>query len=278
VPLLAYEGPALAALERSPAPPDLPLRTAALVFPDGSQSRIAVLAATDAGALHFDLDVKTQTYRTDFTIVARIVDAHGEVVRKASQPYHLSAPAPQIDQVKRGEVLFFRQPMLDPGTYTLEVAVHDAFASRSSVRRATFIVPEAAPQSLQVSSLVLVRRAERIPADDRSKDNPLYVGEVLVYPTLGEPIRRSREKAITFFIAVTAGSGGAPQATVEILRDGQTLGQAPTALPGPDASGRIQHIAQVPVEALAPGRYTLRLTISQGDSRDVREAVFVLID
>ena len=75
VPLLAYEGPALAALDMSPAPADLPLRATALVFPDGAQSRVAVLAATDAAALRFGVDAKTETYQTDFSIVARIVDA-----------------------------------------------------------------------------------------------------------------------------------------------------------------------------------------------------------
>jgi VWFA-related protein len=278
VPLLAYEGPALAALERSPEPSDLPLRATALVFPEGSQSRIAVLAATDVGAIRFGLEVKTQTYRSDFSIVARIVDAQGEVIRKASQPYRLSVPAQQLDAAKRGEVLFFRQPALGPGTYTLEVAVHDAFATRAAVRRATFIVPEATPQYLQVSSLVLVGRAEQVRAEERPKDNPLFVGDVVIYPNLGEPIRKSREKALTFFIVITAGSGAAPQATVEILGDDRVVAHAATALPAADPSGRIQHIAQVPVEALSPGRYTLRLTVSQGNRRAVREALFALID
>jgi VWFA-related protein len=278
VPLLAYEGPALAALDRFPAPSDLPLRATALVFPEGSQNRIAVLAATDVGAIRFGLDVKTQTYRSDFSIVARILDAQGEVVRKASQPYRLSVPAQQLDAAKRGEVLFFRQPALAPGSYTLEVAVHDVFATRSAVHRSTFDVPEAASQSLQVSSLVLVGRAEQVRAEERPNDNPLFVDDVLIYPNLGEPIQKSREKALTFFVAVTAGSGAAPQAAVEILLDGQALAKAPSPLPAADSSGRIQHIAQVSIDALSPGRYTLRLTVSQGDRREVREAPFTLID
>ena len=277
-PLLAYEGPALAALDRSPAPDDLPLRATALVFPEGSQNRIAVLAATDVSAIRFGLDVKTRTYRSDFSIVARVVDARGEVIRKASQPYRLSVPAQQLEAAKRGDVLFFRQPELAPGSYTLEVAVHDTFATRSAVRRTAFTVPATAPQSLQVSSLVLVRRAEQVRAEERPKDNPLFVGDVLIYPNLGEPIQKSREKALTFFVAVTAGSGAALQAAVEILRDGQTLARAPSALPAAGPSGRIEHIAQVSIDALSPGRYTLRLTVSQHEQREVREALFTLID
>ena len=54
--------------------------------------------------------------------------------------------------------------------------------------------------------------------------DPLYVGDVLVYPNLGEPIRKSTDKALTFYIVVMQGSGAAPQARLEIVRDGRTLG------------------------------------------------------
>ena len=190
VPLLAYEGPALVALERSPAPVGLPLRAAALVFPEDSQSRVAILAATDGRALRFDRDEKTQTYRTDFTLLARILDRHDQVVRQASQPYRLSGPAPMLDTARQGEVLFFRQPALGPGSYTLEVAVYDSLATRAGVHRSTFIVPETVAESLQVSSMVLVRRGERVPAAEHQKNNPLYVGEVLIYPNLVSPFGR----------------------------------------------------------------------------------------
>jgi hypothetical protein len=114
--------------------------------------------------------------------------------------------------------------------------------------------------------------------DQRPQDNPLYVGDVLIYPNLGEPIRKSREKALTFLVVVTPGTGAAPLATVEILRDDQVLAQAPSDLRAADASGRIQHIAQVSIDALSPGRYTLRLTMTRGARSVVREAVFALMD
>jgi hypothetical protein len=278
LPLLAYEGPALAALEKSPAPVDLPLRATALVFPGESQSRVVVLAATDANALRFDRDAKTRTYRTDFNILARIIDADGEVIRKSSQPYRLSGPIGQIDQAQQGAVLFFRQPTLEPGAYSLEVAVHDVLATRSGVRRVTFIVPEVAPQFVQVSSLVLVARGERVPPEERSKDNPLYVGDVLIYPNFGEPIRKSREDALRFYVDVRTATASPPTATIEVLRAGNMWSQLPVALPGADASGRIQYLGQVPVNALPPGRYALRLTVTQGERREVREAVFEVID
>jgi hypothetical protein len=257
---------------------DLPLRAAGLVFPSDTQSRVVVLAATDAGSLRFDRDEKTHTFRTDFNILARVIDARGEVLRQASQPYRLAGPIQQIDQARRGEVLFFRQPAFGPGSYTLEVAVHDALATRSGVYRAAFVVPETTPQSLQVSSLVLVQRTERTNPEERQTDNPLYSGELLVYPNLGQAIRKSGEKAITCYAVVIPGSGAAPQATLEILREGHTVATAPLALPAAKTSGRIEHLAQLSIDTLSSGRYTLRLTVTQGVRREVRDAAFELID
>ena len=276
--LLGYEAPALAALARSPAPADLPLRAAALVFPGGEQSRVAVLAATDAAALRFEADGTTGKYRTDFSILARVMNARGEIVRKASQPYRLSGPADQIDTAKRGEILFFRQPSLEPGTYTLEVAVHDALATRSSVHRSTFVVPETKAAALEVSSLVLVRRAERVKPEERDKDNPLYMGDVLIYPNLGEPLRKSRDKAAAFFTVATAAPGNAPQASVEVLQDGRAVAKAPAALPAAGPSDRIEHVIQLPLEKLPAGRYTVRLTMTQGSTREVRDATLTVIE
>jgi VWFA-related protein len=271
--LLEYEAPALDALARSPAPADIPLRAAAFVFPGAGQARLAILAATDAAALRFDADTATGRFRTDFTILARILNDRGEVVRKASQPYRLSGEATQLEQAKRGEVLFFRQPSLEPGSYTLEVALHDALAGHSSVHRSSVVVPDTKAAPLQVSSLVLVRHAERVKPEERDRDNPLYTGDVLVYPNLGEPIENSREKAATFFVVATAPPDSMPKAVLEVLLEGRAIAKAPLAFPAIGSAGRAEHVFQLPLEQLAAGRYTVRLTVAHGDAREVREAV-----
>jgi VWFA-related protein len=278
LPVLAHEGPALAALEATVPRHDLPLRSTVLVFPERSGSRVAVLASTEAPALRFDVDDKMNMYRTDATILARVVDDHAEAIRKSSQRYRLTGPVQQLDQARRGEILFFRQPSLGPGRYTLEVAVHDALSGGSAVRRTPFIVPAARPDTLQVSSLVVVQRAERVGPEERQKENPLYVGDLVVYPNMGEPIRKTLQKTLPFYIVVQPGSEPGPTATVEIIKDGQTMAQASARLGSADVSGRIQHLAQIPIETLLPGLYTLRMTLTQGDRREVRESSFTLIE
>lgn len=276
IPLLTHEGPALAALDRSPAPADIPIRSAALVFPSATGARLALLATAAAKDVTFARDDKTATYHTDFTILARIRNEAGEVVRKASQPYRLGGALAQIEQARRGDVLFFRQPELSPGSYTLDVAVHDALARRAGVQKTTFVVQE--PQAVQVSSLVLVRRAERLSSPVVKDDgNPLRVGDVLVYPNVGEPISR-RDKVLTIFVTLQLAPGSTPQARLDVLRGDQSVASIPIVLETPDAGGRLQQLAQMPVAPLTAGDYTLRLVLTHEGRREVREASFRLID
>ena len=277
LPLLAYEGPALAALERTPAPTALPVRAAAFVFPGKTAPRVVVLAATEAAAIRFDRDDKGEQYRTDFSMLARVLDETGRVVRKSSEPYRLSGPLDQQDRARRGEVLFYRQPALDAGNYILEVAVHDALAGSSGVRRAHFTVPDVAASPLQVGSLVLISRAERAAPGEGQQDNPLFVGDAVVYPNLGEPVGKSRHKALTFLVRLRASAGDAPTAAMEVLREGKRLVEGPITLPAPNADGQIDHVLQIATEPLPPGGYTVRLTVTQGERREVREAEFELV-
>lgn len=277
IPLLAYEGPALAALDRTPPPRDIALRAGVHVFPRVSDSQLTVLASTRGADLTFVRDEKNGTFRADFTILARIRNSAGEIVRKSSQPYRLSGPLAQLAQTQQGEVLFFRQPTLSPGTYLLDVAVHDALAGRAGVHTVSFEVPESSA-ALNVSSLMIVRRGERVPATERPEDeNPLYVGNVLLYPNLEEPIRRV-DKAVTLFFIVSSKGSVPKEATLEVIGEGRILASVRVKLDAADSGGRIRQLAQLPISALTPGEYTLRLIVTHGRQRALRVAQFRLME
>ncbi len=279
LPLLSYEGPALAALERSPLPADLPVRAAALVFPQPkARARVAVLVATAAGSLTFDTQRANQTYRTDFTVLARIRDATGEVVRKASQPYRLAGPAAQVEVAKRGDVLFFRQPELEAGSYTLEYVIHDALAKRAGAGSMPLVVQDPR-KALQVSSLVIVQRAERVPPNERGEGNPLYYGDLLLYPNLGEPVSKRAAKTVSFYFTVLPTTGGPPAtAMLELVQGGNVIGKVSLQLAAPAADGRIQHVSQLPLASLRPGDYELRITVTQAAAVETRPAAFRVVE
>jgi VWFA-related protein len=279
LPLLAHEGPALANLDRTPLPTEVPVRAGVFSLPDAKHpGRLALLVATDAASVTFQPDTAAGTWRTDFTLLARIKDSTGQVVRKASQPYRLSGPAAQLEASKRGDILFFRQPDLPPGTYTLESVVHDALSKKAGVATSSFVVPPVKPGALVASSLLIVRRSEKVPAGEKTADNPLYFGDLLLYPNLGEPLRKSTDKTLSFFLTVDPAPAGAPTATLEILQKGQPLAQLPMELSKPDATGRIAHAGQLPLASFPPGQYVLRTTVSQGAQKEARDATFTVIE
>lgn len=276
MPLFAHEGPALAALERTPKPADIPLRATALVFPRGSEARLAVLVTVPSQNLTFQRNEKDATYRTEFTILARIRDAGGAIVRKASEPYSLSGPIARIEETRTGDVLFFRQPALPPGTYALEAVVHDAVANRFGVT----VVPFAVPQSdglLDVSSLVVVRRGERVAKSEADATNPLFIDDLLIYPSVEDPISR-REKTIRLYFDVSAKTAEGVTARLEVIRGSEAIAALPVPLDAPDTTGRIRQLAGLPMATLQPGLYTLRLTVLQGVTRQVRETNVTIID
>ena len=269
IPLLAYEGPALASLERTSPPADLPLRLGAFVFPEmRGGSRAALMVAASGETLTFE--TTPEGFRTDFTMMARVKDASGAIVRKGSQPYRLSGPAAERERTQKGEVLFYRQPELPPGKYTIEGVVHDALGLRAGVARMPFEVP--ADGGLRVSSLVIVSRTERLMSGELDADNPLQAGNRLIYPTLGEPLRRRRADTVAFYVTIVPSGREPVEARLHILQAGHLVAELPVPLDKVDASGRIQQVSQMPAGGLGAGDFQFRLVVKQGAAQQVREA------
>ena len=121
--------------------------------------------------------------------------------------------------------------------------------------------------------------SEKLSVAEQKRDNPLYFGEAIVYPNVGEPYRKSQNPNLGFYFTAYAGADGAPtQATVEVLKDGSPLARLPLMLPKPDADGRIQHAGALPIMAIAPGDYALRLTVKSGAQMASQQAAFVVAE
>ena len=228
-------------------------------------------------ARHYDIANLPPAPCVQCVIVARILDATGAVIRTASQPYQLTGPITQAERARAGDILFFRQPALEAGNYTLEVAAIDALASKAGVQRTSFTVPGPSAEGFFVSSLVLVRRAERAGPDERQPENPLFIDDVVIYPNLGEPLPASANLNLTCFLSLAGLAGASPDVAVELVRGGARVAQGSLSLPVADASGRVRYLGQISVGAVRePGSYTLRLTFTKHGRSVVREAVFTI--
>jgi hypothetical protein len=151
--------------------------------------------------------------------------------------------------------------------------VFDAVSNRASVRFSTVEQPKAAADLLRVSNLVLVGRSEKVAEADRPADNPFLVGDRLLYPNLGTPLPKADAKELAFFFTVYPGTAQKPTAVLELMQNGKLLAQSPLSLEAADANGRIQQVGRLPLDALAPGTYDLRVVVSDGTAPQLRSVL-----
>jgi len=273
-PVSEWEAPALGLLDSKPVPNAFPVRAAALLFPESDRlGLVPVVVDFKTAPLTFAPSADGKSYGSDFAVLVRFLDSQNHVVKKVSQRYEVGGALADLDRAKQGNVLFYREPELTPGVYSMETIVYDNPSGKASVRFATVEVPKTDAAALRMSSLVIVARAEKVPAKDRRKDNPFLVDDLVVYPNLGEPVSRTA-KEVAFFVTVYPARGGAaPQAVLDLLQNGKALGQIPLPLGAADADGRIQQTGRVPIDQLAPGTYELHVAVKQGTTQLVRTAL-----
>jgi len=270
-PVLAYEAPGLALLESSPLPNAFPITARAFVFPNDEQSAIATLLV-GFDTRHLDYQDTADGFGAEAVVIARIRDGNGQVLAKMSEQYTLAGTKAQQASSQAGRVVFFRKPVLPPGLYSLEALVYDTHTAKASVRISSLEVPAASAAPVRMSSLFVVQRAEKVPEAERDATNPLYFGEMLLYPNIGEPLSKADSKELAFAFAVHPGKAPLTSATVSLVKSGQVVGQAPLELEKPDAAGAIHQIGRLPMDALQPGAYELRVVVQSGATMVSRSA------
>ena len=271
--LTPWEAPALAALDQKPVPNAFPLRAAALLFPERARpGLVPVVAEVSTAALTFQPAADGKTYSSNFTVLVRFLDERNQVARQVSQHYEVKGPIAELGRARQGDIIFYRQPELPAGVYTMETVVYDGASGKASVRVSTVEVPKPDATRMRVSSLVIVRRTEKVASTERRDGNPLLVDDVVVYPNLGEPVSRaSREMA--FYFVVYPAAGAAPETEIDLLQNGRLLARLPMPLGAPDSTGRIAQMGRLPLAQLAAGTYELRAVVKQGGDQISRSTI-----
>ncbi len=270
-PVLHYEAPALALLGSKSAPPPSAFnsRVAAYSFSaPGKAGLVPLMVEVPSGSINFVVNKEKKQYATNFSVVVLVRDESRRVVRKLSNQYILGGPLDKLEEARRGQILFYRETQLDPGRYTVSSIVYDATNNRASAREGVLEVPATDESRLRLSSIVLIKSAEQTPPGNYTT-TPFNFGEVLLYPNMGEPVRKSAGNKLAFFVTAYPPRGASAAATkllIEIRQKGRTLGQSSNDLPAPDADGRVQYASALPIDKYAPGDYELRVTVS--DARD----------
>ncbi|HKX33343.1 MAG TPA: VWA domain-containing protein [Blastocatellia bacterium] len=281
IPVLSHEVRALAALnalsrERHSNP--FAIWAGGLSFPAPNRPGLTpILVEVPAAAFTLTPDREKKTYSSDFSILVLVKDGTKQVVQKLSQHYPLSGPLDKVEAAGKGEILFYREVDLPPGQYSIEAIAYDAPSGKASLRVGALEVLNLDEAKLRLSSLTLLKRAERLTAEEQQQDRPLHFGEVVVYPNLGEPLRKSAVKQLAFFFTAWPGKGatGQLQLTIEVLQNNRRLAQLPGGeLPAADQQGRVRYASALPLDKFQPGGYELRVTVKDGESSASRSTPF----
>jgi hypothetical protein len=95
-------------------------------------------------------------------------------------------------------------------------------------------------------------------------------------PALATSLRSGpgQDELALYCVVYSQPAAESPRMLLEVGRGGRVLQRGAVPLPAADAGGRIPHVARVRLGALAPGEYTVRLSVTQGASTAVEETTF----
>lgn len=271
-PVLDYEARALAILSAAPRPNSFDSHAAAFSFPESGQpGLVPVVIEVPPSAVNYAVDDRKKTFIADFSFVVIIKDDSQRIVKKLSNQQVIKGPLDKLAKAKTGGMLFYRETNLDPGHYTIASVVYDNITHQSSTKTGTVTVPKADQTALRLSSIVVIKKAER-PTPGQQALRTFQFGDMLVYPNLGEPISKAAGNQLTLFVTVYTAKGDntAPKLSLEIARAGRSVGHLSYDLHAPDQTGRIQYASVISLDKFQPGDYELKLAVRAGSRMATR--------
>jgi VWFA-related protein len=266
LPMLDYEVTAIAAARnwRGGSSTRSLLRSGALAYPASKDGLTLILGETPLAAFKFATDNDKKIYTADFSIVALVRDESERIVQKLSQHYALSGSLQNLDAAKKESVLFYREAQLPSGKYQIEVIAYDASTHAVNVSNNPLEITPSDESRLRLSSVAVLKRAERLTPEEQKRDQPLRFGELLVYPNLGERIDRNTTKQLAYFFTVWPAKGSTKplQMTLEILQNGRKIGETTGELPPADERGEIKYAGSFAIDKFTPGAFELKITVN----------------
>ena len=109
---------------------------------------VPVVVDLKTSPMSFPTAEDKKSFKSDFAVVVRFMDPKNEVVKKVGQHYEMAGELDKLDIAKNSEVLFYREPELLPGVYTMETIVYD----KPATRRASATPPSRCRRSRRTSS------------------------------------------------------------------------------------------------------------------------------
>ena len=210
-------------------------------------------------------------HRLHVSLIALVKDASGQVVDEFSRDVPIDVPDQTLGRMRSSTIPLNHAVQLPPGRYTLETAVVDEEASRTSVSELPFESP--APKAPGLSSVVLAQQVQTIAGPvDASDPFEFSSGShaTRVVPELASSLSTEAQPLAYFVVYPDKSNRAEPKIEVQSLADGQVVATRTVDLPPAQPGAPIPLVIHAPAH---PGNCELRVTAVQGGSRSATESL-----
>lgn len=238
---------------------------------------LSAAVRVDGSAVEFKRE--GNVVKASVEVVGVVYDSKGKSEATFKSLLALSAPPSRFEGGQTPHVYYNYQTKLAPGLHQMRVATRDLKTGRVGSAVQWVEVPDLASRKLALSSLLVAEtRAEAVRRLTDTSGAPKV--ESLLAPAAAEisvDRRFERTSALRYLVFIYNARGGAaaaPDVTLQtqIFRGKREIFTAPPARVSAEGqdSTRLAYAAEVPLEGLPPGRYSLRVTVN--DRADKKSA------
>lgn len=235
-----------------------------LVYVDTPSKGVVMTASIQIARqfMTFNHSEDKQTALVDLTGV--VLNDNGKPVASFRDRLDVAVYFPKYVGPPRRDLVYNFQSPLKPGLYQVRVATRDSKSGRTGSAMQWIEIPDLTARKLSLSSLLLgetTKDAELLKSGD-----PNAVAESML--TVDHRLHRSSKlRFMTYVYNAARGANGtaAPDVTlqIQILRNDQPVVTTASRKIEPGNAldpARLPYAAEVPLEALLPGRYVLQIT------------------
>ena len=269
-----YEVPLLSLLAQPRLPTDIPFVTRVLrlgELPDGNSAALAVQVPVSALQVHDDAN--THISSVHLTIVSQIKNEKGAVLERFGEDIPVHDAPDVLRSPEHAYLTMERHFSAEPGTYTLETAVMDLIGNKAGAERTQFTM-EPTTKGPSLSDVALVRQVEPLHAATASFEPMRYMNGRIIPDLSPELPEKTNKLEVFFLVHPLPPASGTPQLSMEIFRNGESVGKMPLELSKSDGLGAIPYLGTISGHVFPPGSYKVVASLEQGGQTATSSADF----
>ena len=255
----------------------LPTALALNYFEGPTGPVLAAALRVEGSAVNFTREGDVMKAEVD--VVGVVYDSKGKTEETFSRRLALSAPASRFEGGRTPNLFYNYEAKLAPGLHQMRVAARDVKTGRVGSAVQWVEVPDLSSRRLALSSLIVAESSadasRRLTQPAAAKTDSLLEPAAADISVDRRFASKSSLRYLVFIYNARAAAAAPPDVTLQtqIFRGRSEVFTGPPARVAPEGQdpARLAYAAEVPLEGLPPGRYSLRVTVSDRAAKRTAE-------